>query len=144
MALVSARSDVRVTPDPIDAAEILSRVADPKAGGTCLFLGTVRDHSAAGSVTGITYEAWEDEALRRLEALAAELIEHWPLCAVAIDHRFGDLAVGAASVAVACSAPHRAEAFEACREGIERLKVEMPIWKKEQLASGDAAWVEGS
>jgi molybdopterin synthase catalytic subunit len=63
---------------------------------------------------------------------------------VAILHRTGDLRVGEASVVVACSAPHRAEAFEACRHGIERLKEDVPIWKKEGLVTGEAEWVMGS
>jgi molybdopterin synthase catalytic subunit len=63
---------------------------------------------------------------------------------VAILHRIGDLAIGEASVVVACSAPHRAEAFDACRHGIERLKDDVPIWKKEALVSGEAEWVMGS
>ena len=63
---------------------------------------------------------------------------------MALLHRTGDLAVGEASVVVACSAPHRAEAFEACRLGIERLKDDVPIWKKEALVTGEAHWVMGS
>jgi molybdopterin synthase catalytic subunit len=63
---------------------------------------------------------------------------------VAILHRTGDLAIGEASVVIACSAPHRADAFEACRQGIERLKEDVPIWKKETLASGETHWVMGS
>ena len=135
---------VRVTADPIGADEALSFVADAGAGGTCVFLGTVRDHSDAGGVTGLAYEAWEERAVRRLEELADELFERWPLCKVSFLHRFGELAVGEVSVVVACSAPHRAEAFEACRHGIEQLKRDVPIWKKEHLVSGESSWVMGS
>lgn len=134
----------RVTDGPIDAEEALSFVADPAAGGTCVFLGTVRDHSGDGGVTGLSYEAWEEQALRRLEVLAEEMFEHWPLRKVAFLHRIGDLAVGETSVVVACSAAHRAEAFEACRYGIEQLKRDVPIWKKEHLVSGESGWVMGS
>jgi molybdopterin synthase catalytic subunit len=63
---------------------------------------------------------------------------------LALLHRTGELSIGDVSVVVACSAPHRAEAFDACRHGIERLKEDVPIWKKESLASGDAHWVMGS
>jgi molybdopterin synthase catalytic subunit len=135
---------VRVTADAIGADEALAFVADPGAGGTCVFLGTVRDHSDAGGVTGLAYEAWEEQALRRLSELGDELFELWPLCKAAFLHRFGDLAVGDVSVVVACSAPHRAEAFEACRHGIEQLKRDVPIWKKEHLVSGESSWVMGS
>jgi len=135
---------VRITADPLDPAEAVASVADPAAGGTCLFLGTVRDHSEAGRVTGLTYEAWEELALARLGELGEELFASWPLCRVALWHRTGELQVGEISVIVACSAAHRAEAFEACRGGIERLKDDVPIWKKEHLVDGDAVWVAGA
>jgi molybdopterin synthase catalytic subunit len=135
---------VRVTTDPIGADEPVAFVADPSAGGTCVFLGTVRDHSRAGDVTGLTYEAWEELAVRRLEELGDELFSRWPLRKVAIVHRYGELAIGEASVAIAVSAEHRAEAFEACRHAIERLKEDVPIWKKEHLVTGESEWVMGS
>lgn len=135
---------VRVTAEPLDAAEAVAAVVDPAAGGTCVFLGTVRDHSEAGPVTGLTYEAWEELALARLEELGEELFARWPLRRVALWHRSGELGIGEVSVIVACSAPHRAEAFEACRHGIERLKRDVPIWKKEHLAEGEARWVMGA
>jgi len=109
-----------------------------------VFIGTVRDHSSAGDVTGLRYEAWDELAIARLGELADELSEKWSVKKVAILHRTGDLGVGEMSVVVACSAPHRAEAFEACRHGIERLKEDVPIWKKESLVTGEAHWVMGS
>jgi molybdopterin synthase catalytic subunit len=124
MAAVSGLVLTRVSAAPLAVEEALAFIADPGAGGSCVFIGTVRDRSDAGEVTG--------------------LLDRWPLRRVAILHRTGDLAIGEASVVVACSAPHRAEAFEACRHGIERLKEDVPIWKKEGLVSGDARWVMGS
>jgi molybdopterin synthase catalytic subunit len=135
---------IRITTEPIGADEAAGFVGDPSAGGTCVFVGTVRDHSAAGSVTGLTYEAWEERAAKRLEEIGGEMLEKWPVRKVALLHRTGDLAIGEASVVVACSAPHRAEAFDACRYGIERLKEDVPIWKKEHLAQGESHWVMGS
>ncbi len=135
---------VRITSEPLDPSEAVGYVADPGAGGTCVFLGTVRDHSEAGDVTGLTYESWEELAAERLEELGDELFETWPLRRVALLHRVGDLAIGEVSVVVACSAGHRAEAFEACRHGIERLKDDVPIWKKEHLAAGGSHWVMGA
>ena len=143
MALVSEVL-VRVTPEPIGVGEVSGFVEDPAAGGICVFLGTVRDHSDAGDVTGLTYEAWEDLAARRLEDLAREVRAEWPLRRVAIVHRYGELAVGEVSVAIAVSAEHRAEAFDACRAIIERLKQDVPIWKKEHLVTGVSEWVMGS
>lgn len=144
MVLVREELSVRVTADPLDPAEAVAAVADEAAGGTCVFLGTVRDHSEAGRVTGLTYEAWEELALARLRELGEELLASWPLRRVALWHRSGELAVGEISVIVACSAAHRAEAFEACRHGIERLKADVPIWKKEHLAEGESHWVMGA
>jgi molybdopterin synthase catalytic subunit len=144
MGVVREGLSIRVTADPLDPAEAVASVADPAAGGTCVFLGTVRDHSEAGDVTGLTYEAWDELARARLVELGDELFEAWPLRKVSLWHRTGELEIGEVSVIVACSAAHRAEAFEACRHGIERLKDDVPIWKKEHLAVGESHWVIGA
>jgi molybdopterin synthase catalytic subunit len=144
MGAVSDSLLVFVTPEPLSVDSALAAVADPGAGGTCVFVGTVRDRSDQGEVTGLTYEAWDDLAVRRLTEIGEELHRTWPLRRVAVLHRTGELAVGEASVVVAVSAEHRAEAFEACRRAIERLKQDVPIWKKEGLRSGEAHWVMGS
>jgi len=135
---------VRVGAVPVDPQEALAFVADAASGGTCLFLGTVRDHSDAGGVTRLDYEAWDELAERRLREIAGEVLERWTVSKVALLHRTGELGIGEVSVAVACSAPHRAEAFEACRHGIERIKQDVPIWKKESLETGESEWVMGS
>jgi len=145
MADVSDRTLVRVTPEPLSVQEAVSHVEDPGAGGTCVFVGTVRDAGATGDVvTGLTYEAWEELAVARLEELAERIHQGWPVRRVALLHRVGELGIGEASVVVAVSSAHRAEAFEACRFGIEELKHDVPIWKREALASGEAHWVMGS
>ena len=144
MCAVSEPLLVRLSAEPVSVDEALAFVGDPGAGGTCVFVGTVRDRSEAGDVTGLQYEAWAELATERLREIGVELLDRWPLRRVAILHRTGDLSVGEASVVVACSAAHRAEAFAACRRGIERLKEDVPIWKKERLVSGDAQWVMGS
>ena len=135
---------VRLTDAPLDPSVVLAFVADPAAGATVLFLGTVRDRSSAGDVTALTYEAWEDVAIQRLDRIGEEMLSRWDTCKVALLHRSGHLGVGEVSVMVCCSAPHRAEAFEAARHGIERIKEEVPIWKKESLTTGEAHWVMGS
>src|SRR6187397_2544297 len=105
---------VRVTSEPLDPAAALAWLGDPGSGGTCVFVGTVRDHSDAGGVTGLTYEAWEEQAERRMREVAGEMLQRWPVRRAALLHRIGELDIGEAAVVVACSAPHRAEAFEAC------------------------------
>ena len=144
MSVVSDDVLVRISADPLRIDDATSFVADPGSGGTCVFVGTVRDASQAGEVVGLHYEAWTELATDRLSEIAREMRGRWPVRKVAILHRVGDLSVGEVSVVVACSAPHRAEAFEACRHGIERLKEDVPIWKKEALVSGEAEWVVGS
>ncbi len=139
------RALVRVTTDPLSVDEALAFVADPAAGATCVFVGTVRDRSDAGEVvTALDYEAWDELATERLGELARDMLERWPTRRAALLHRSGHLVIGEASVVVAASAPHRAEAFDACRYGIEQLKVDVPVWKKESLATGEAGWVMGA
>ena len=133
---------VRVSDSVVDPSEAIAFVQDPAAGGSCVFVGTVRDLSEDGEVTGIVYEAWAELAERRLSLIAEEMLED--ARKVALLHRVGDLTVGEVAVAVAASAPHREQAFTACRHGIERIKQDVPIWKKESLVSGEAAWVMGS
>lgn len=124
---------------------MLSSVGHPGAGAIVLFLGTVRDNSEAGKVDRIEYEAYEPMAEKRLEATEAEVRRRWPATKnVKIVHRVGGLSIGDVSVAVAVSSPHRAEAFEACRHAIEKIKREVPIWKRERLADGREKWVEGA
>jgi molybdopterin synthase catalytic subunit len=136
---------VRITAEPLSVDEALAFIADPSSGGSCIFVGTVRDADADGvAVTGLTYESWNDVAVDRLHEIAHRLRDRWPIRKVALLHRTGDLGVGDASVVVAVSSPHRAEAFEACREGIEQLKHDVPIWKKELLATGEGHWVMGA
>ncbi|MDG6926405.1 MAG: molybdenum cofactor biosynthesis protein MoaE [Nitrososphaerota archaeon] len=133
----------RLTKRVIDLTKVLVAVQESGAGGTTLFIGTVRDNSEAGTVDMIRYQAYEPMAEKRLQEIEEEAERRWPMARVSLVHRLGELAVGEVSVAVAVSAPHRAEAFEACRYIIERIKRDVPIWKKERLAGGREVWVEG-
>ena len=144
MTAVPDRVLVRVTSEVLSVDAAVGFVSDPAAGATCVFVGTVRDRSDAGAVAGLTYEAWDEHARERLTVVAAEMLERWPVRKAALVHRTGELAIGEASVVIAASAPHRADAFEACRHGIERIKQDVPIWKKEALVEGEAHWVMGS
>ena len=133
----------RITEKPIDTAEILSAVQGPRSGATALFIGVVRDNSEAGEVDQILYEAYVPMAEKRMLEIDEEVRRRWPVNEIKILHRIGRLRVGEVSVAVAVSSPHRGEAFEACRHAIERIKHDVPIWKKERLANGREVWVEG-
>lgn len=105
----------------------------------------MRDNDDGKEVEGIEYEAYGPMAEKRLEATEREVKRRWPATkGVRILHRLGGLEVGDVSVAVAVSSPHRTEAFEACRYVIETIKHDVPIWKKEKMADGSTAWVEGN
>ncbi|HWP35811.1 MAG TPA: molybdenum cofactor biosynthesis protein MoaE [Thermodesulfobacteriota bacterium] len=130
-----------VTDRPIDVGQVIAAVADPGCGAIVTFLGTVRDHAEGRPVAGIDYHAYRDMAERKLAEIGEEIRRQWGELRVAIVHRTGHLAVGEVSVAIAVAAPHRAEAFAACRHAIERIKVIVPIWKKEAWVSGGGRWV---
>ena len=126
---------------PIDLASLLLG-ARPSDGGVCLFVGVVRDHNAGRATTGIEYEAYGPMAEEEIGRLIASLAARWPQVRIEIRHRVGRLSVGEASVAVLATSPHRAEAFAACREAIDRLKTTVPIWKKEFYRDGTSDWVD--
>jgi len=118
-------------------------VEDQSAGAIVLFLGTVRDTGEAGKVRGMTYEAYGSMAQKKIAEIRNEILEKWPVKKARVVHRVGKMQLKDVSVAIAVSSAHRDEAFKACRFGIERIKKEVPIWKKEALAKGGDVWVEG-
>ena len=128
---------VRVTADPLDLGVLAAAVRDPRAGAVVCFEGVTRD------VPRLEYEAYAEMAEPRLRAIAAEEAERHELCAVAVEHRTGTVALGEPSVIVAASAAHRGEAFAGARAVIDRVKAEAPIWKVELAADG-ARRVEGA
>jgi len=129
---------VGLTPLPLPIDDATAWATTPSCGAVVCFTGVVRDHSEGrADVTGLTYEAYEEEASRRLSDVAAEARRRWPVVArLALLHRVGDLELSEASVVVVASAPHRAEAFEAARFCIDTLKETVPIWKREHWAGG--------
>jgi len=129
----------RLTRTPIDTASIGR--AEAKDGAVCLFVGVVRNENQGRAVSHLEYEAYEEMALPVMEEIERETRARWPVTRVELVHRLGRLEIGEASVAVAVTSPHRAEAFAACRHAIDALKSRAPIWKKEFFADG-ARWVE--
>lgn len=131
-----------VTADVLDPGEALRAVADPGAGGTCVFCGTVRDHAEGRPVDGLEYEVWEERAGAVLRDVAdAIAAEHPQTRALYAAHRSGALTVGEVSVVVAASAPHRAAAFAAARALIDTVKERLPVWKREHFSDGGTRWV---
>ncbi|PHQ49322.1 molybdopterin biosynthesis protein MoeE [Streptomyces cinnamoneus] len=129
---------VRDTPLSLD--EVFAAVGDDAAGGTALFVGTVRDHDGGADVAGLGYSA-HPSAEAELRRVAQKVVDDFPVRALAAVHRVGELAVGDLAVVVAVSCPHRAEAFAACRRLIDDLKSEVPIWKHQNFADGTEEWV---
>jgi molybdopterin synthase catalytic subunit len=125
---------ILLTREPIDHALLTESVRDPHCGGVVLFLGTVRDLTGEEVTVYLDYEAYPPMAEKKMAEIADDVKARWPVGKVAMIHRLGRLYVGEVSVAVAVSAPHRAEAFEACRYAIDRLKELVPIWKKDDAA----------
>ncbi|MDX1690527.1 MAG: molybdenum cofactor biosynthesis protein MoaE [Acidimicrobiia bacterium] len=132
---------VRVGPEPVDAGDLVDAVADPAAGATCCFLGTVRNHAPGREgVTHLEYEAYGETVEGVIAGIVDEAVGRWPILRAVVEHRVGSLDVGEASVGVAVSSAHRADAFEAARYLIDELKRRAPIWKKEHWPGG-AEWV---
>ncbi len=129
-----------VTRDPIDPGRLLAAVGSPACGGIALFLGTVRAGPDDGPVVRIEYEAYVEMLEAEFLRIAAETTVRWPGTRIAVRHRIGSIALGEASIAVAVAAPHRAEAFAACRFAVDEAKRRLPVWKREILADGTAQW----
>ena len=134
----------RLTREPIDYHALTEAVRSPRCGGVALFLGTVRDLTGEQVTVALDYEAYPPMAEKKMAEIEADTRSRWPVGELAIVHRLGRLGVGEVSVAVAASCPHRAQAFEACRHAIDRVKELVPIWKRENDPAGRGEWVHPS
>jgi molybdopterin synthase catalytic subunit len=132
---------VHLTRELIDFAALTEQVRRPNCGGVVTFLGTVRDLTDGRITAALDYEAYPAMAEKKMAEIERETRSRWSVGEMLMVHRLGHLEVGEVSVAVAVSCPHRAEAFEACRYAIDRLKEIVPIWKKENWADGALEWV---
>jgi len=130
----------RVSAEPLDVAAAVHEVEGTDVGAVVTFVGTVRDNARGKSVVRLDYEAYAEMALKVFVRIAEEASRKWPGARIAIHHRVGKLDPGALSVVIAAAAPHRAEAFDACRMAIEELKKDAPIWKREHYPDG-SSWV---
>jgi molybdopterin synthase catalytic subunit len=132
---------IEVTVEPLSEKAVADAVGDPGAGAVALFSGVVRDQTGGRRVKFLEYEAHAPMAQAKMREIAEELRRRWPgVRRVAMVHRVGRLEIGESSVMIAVSAPHRREAFEACRFAIDTLKETVPIWKKEHFEDGEV-WV---
>ena len=125
----------------ISVESLLGQIQSPERGGTCVFLGTVRNDDG---VSAIEYSAYDEMAAAEIDRMLEEAQARFPTARVILQHRLGLIPVGEASIAIVAAAPHRDEAFAACRYVIEEVKKRLPIWKKEMHADGTSTWVDPS
>ena len=130
----------RLSAEAIDLGVVVDEVADERAGAIATFIGTTRATSRGRQVIRLEYEAYEGMAESVMADLASDLKAAYDLCEVAIAHRVGVVSIGETSVAIAVSAPHRADALAACKDAIDRLKETAPLWKKE-IYEGGEEWI---
>jgi MoaE-MoaD fusion protein len=130
----------RLSQEPLQVEAAVRAVEGTDIGAVVTFIGTVRDNARGKRVVRLDYEAYPEMAVKVFERIADEAARKWPGARIAIHHRVGNLEPGALSVVIAAAAPHRAEAFEACRHAIEELKKDAPIWKREHHPDG-SVWV---
>lgn len=127
--------------EPLDVGAVVARVSGPGMGGIVTFVGAVRDNARGRQIEHLDYEAYPGMAEREMEKIAQEASRRWEGVRLAIAHRAGHLVIGDIAVVVVAAAPHRGEAFEACRYAIDTLKETVPIWKKEVATDGEY-WVD--
>lgn len=144
LKLEENRVMISITSQPIDTNVLLAHVSDEACGATVLFLGTTRRWTGETETAYLEYEAYEEMATSKLQELADYAAGRWPIKKLAMVHRIGRVEVQEASVAVAVSCPHRAEAFDAAEWLIDELKKQVPIWKKEWYAVQSPTWIHPS
>jgi molybdopterin synthase catalytic subunit len=132
--------DILLTDKSLDISRALAWADSPEAGGTCVFVGTVRRVTQGKTVVALEFEAYEPMAVAEMRKIAEAACRQWPVLRVAMHHRTGRLSIGEIPVVIVVSAAHRAATFAACQYCIDRLKQTVPIWKKEIFEDGEV-WV---
>jgi molybdopterin synthase catalytic subunit len=139
-AVPPAFGPFEITDAPLQVDELVARVGTPGDGAVVTFVGIVRDNQDGRGVTALEYEAYAEMAEAEMRALSLAVAGEYGLHGIAIRHRVGKLAIGEVSVVIAVAAAHREAAFAACAAALERLKTQVPVWKKEYYADG-AVWL---
>jgi len=136
-------ADIQVTEAPLDSAGIRAAALDPRAGAVVLFEGCARDSHQGRAVERLAYEAFVPMAEAELGRIREQAMARFGLVRCLIHHRLGEVPLLEAAVVVAAASAHRREAFEAAAWIMDRIKEQVPIWKRERYAGGGQAWVEG-
>lgn len=132
--------DIQVKDVPLSTEECQQMVASTGAGGTVVFVGTVRDQTQGKKVVRLEFEAYQPMAIAEMRKIAETAEKKWSAHKIIIHHRIGVLDIGEIAVIIAVATPHRKAAFEACAYAIDTLKETVPIWKKEVFEDGEV-WV---
>ena len=132
--------DIQILSTPLSISACEAFVESPEVGGAVVFIGTVRNKTAAKTVTRLEFESYEPMAIREMEKIATRALSEFAVSKICIHHRVGVLDIGEVPVVIAVSAPHRGAAFVACEYCIDELKKSVPIWKKEVFEDGEI-WV---
>ena len=132
---------IRIQTEAIDSEELVRQATDEDSGAVVLFLGTTRKTTDGRETVKLEYDCYEPMALSELSKLRDQAMKRWPIRKCLIVHRVGVVKIGEASVAIALSGPHRTEAFESCQWIMNRLKRDVPIWKREQWTDGSTDWI---
>lgn len=130
-----------ISGEEIRTGELRERLANSAAGGLCVFEGWVRNENEGRVVNRLEYEVYEPLAIREGTKVLEEAKQQFPYLRASCVHRSGLLEIGDCAVWVGVVAPHRDEAFKACRYIIDQIKIRLPIWKKEHYADGNSNWV---
>ncbi|GFQ97948.1 molybdopterin synthase catalytic subunit [Trichonephila clavata] len=133
---------IKITTDKIDMTDALARLSNPSCGATACFIGTTRDNFEGKKVKQLSYEAYGKMALKEMQKISDTMKSNWPIANVALIHRIGTVPVCETSVLVAACSTHRKDALEAVSYGIDAIKAEVPIWKKEEYDDGSYQWKE--
>jgi len=131
----------RVTTEPLSVQQVNDLVKRPTDGAVVTFDGIVRNNFDGRSVRYLEYEAYAAMAEKKLAEIGAEMQHKFAIGAIAMVHRIGRLEIGESSIVIAVAAPHRHAAFEACSYAMDRVKAEVPVWKKEFFTDGADHWV---
>ena len=132
--------DILLTDETLSTQDVQLWTEESGSGGTCIFVGTVRNKTSDKTVIRLDFEAYKPMAEKEMRKIADQACDKWPVQRIAIHHRLGSLDIGEIPVIIAVACAHRAAAFEACRYCIDTLKENVPIWKKEIFEDGEI-WV---
>ena len=131
----------KVTKEPLNVQEVNTLVKRSTDGAVVTFDGIVRDNFDGRAVRYLEYEAYAEMAEKKMGEIATEVRQKFAVGKIAMVHRIGRLEIGESSIVIAVAAPHRHAAFEACAYAMDRVKEEVPVWKKECFVDGEAHWV---